>query len=130
MHFLCNESLLRCQGHPFSVWLASHRSSRPDIFLGKGVLKTCSKFTGEHPCRSVLCNFIEIILWHGCSLVNLLHIFRTPILNSLNTKVAIILEPVSWFVLQINWLVSVWLQLWRLMSLRTTLGGCFCRHLT
>ena len=23
-------------------------------------------------------NFIEIALWHGCSPVNLLHIFRTP----------------------------------------------------
>ena len=37
--------------------------------LGKGVLKTGSKFTGEHSCRSViliklLCNFIEVILWH------------------------------------------------------------------
>ena len=26
----------------------------------------------------LLCNFIEITLWHGCSPVNLLHIFRTP----------------------------------------------------
>ena len=25
-----------------------------------------------------LCNFIEITLWHGCSPVNLLHIFRSP----------------------------------------------------
>ena len=49
----------------------------------KSVLKICSKFTGEHPCRSaisikLLCNFIEIALRHGCSPVNLLHIFRTP----------------------------------------------------
>ena len=34
------------------------------VFLGKGVRKICSKFTGEHPCRSaisvkLLCNFIE-----------------------------------------------------------------------
>ena len=29
-------------------------------------------------CQSLLCNFIEIELWHGCSPVNLLHIFRTP----------------------------------------------------
>ena len=28
------------------------RSSRPDVFLRKGVLKICIKFTGEHPCRS------------------------------------------------------------------------------
>ena len=25
------------------------RSSRPEVFIGKGVLKICSKFTGEHP---------------------------------------------------------------------------------
>ena len=42
------------------------RSSRPEVFLRRGVLKICSKFTGEHPRR------------HGCSPVNLLHIFRTP----------------------------------------------------
>ena len=39
------------------------RSSHPEMFLRKVVLKICSKFTGEHPCRSaisvkLLCNFI------------------------------------------------------------------------
>ena len=29
-------------------------------------------------CPELLCNFIEITLQHGCSLVNLLHISRTP----------------------------------------------------
>ena len=53
------------------------------MFLGKGVLKICSKFTREHPCRSVisiklLCNFIELTLRHWCSPVNLLQIFRIP----------------------------------------------------
>ena len=28
------------------------RSSHLEVFLGKGVLKICSKFTGEYPCRS------------------------------------------------------------------------------
>ena len=28
--------------------------------------------------NKVVCNFIEIALWHGCSPVNLLYIFRTP----------------------------------------------------
>ena len=46
----------------------------------KSVLKMRSIFTAEHPCRSVisttlLCNFIDITLWHGWSL-NLQHIFR------------------------------------------------------
>ena len=59
------------------------RSSRPEVFLRKGVLKICSKFTGEYPCWSVISiilqnNFIEIALCHGCSPVNLLHILRTP----------------------------------------------------
>ena len=59
------------------------RSSRSEVFLGKGVLKIFSKFTREHPCRSTISiklqsNFIEIALRHGCSPVNLLHIFRTP----------------------------------------------------
>ena len=63
------------------------RSIRPEVFLRKGVLKTCSKFTGEHPCRSaisikLLCNFIEITLQHGCSPVNLLHIFITPFVKN------------------------------------------------
>ena len=59
------------------------RSSHSKVFLGKDVLKICSKFTVNHPCRSaisinLLCNFIEITLRHGCTHVNLLHIFRTP----------------------------------------------------
>ena len=30
------------------------RNSHPEVFLEKGVLKICSKFTGEHPCQSVI----------------------------------------------------------------------------
>ena len=57
------------------------------VFPEKGVLKICSKFTGEDPCRRAILiklhnNFIEIVLRHGCSPVNLLHIFRTPFSGS------------------------------------------------
>ena len=45
-------------------------------FLGKGVLKLSIKFTGENPCRSVIS--LQTTLRLACSLVNLLHIFRTP----------------------------------------------------
>ena len=51
-------------------------SVHPDVFLGKGVLKICSKFTGEHSVK-LLCNFTEITVRHGCSPVNLLDVFRT-----------------------------------------------------
>ena len=43
-------------------------SSPPWVFLGKGVLKICSKLTGEHSCQS------EISIKLLCNL----HIFRTP----------------------------------------------------
>ena len=68
----------------FEEALTSYRSSPLEVFLRKSVLTICSKVTGEHPCRSVISiklqsNFIEIVLLHECSPVNLLHIFRrTP----------------------------------------------------
>ena len=68
-----------------NVW--GFRSSHSEEFLRTGVLKIYSKFTGKHPCRSVisiklLCNFSDIALWHGCSTVDLLYIFRTSFLKS------------------------------------------------
>ena len=56
--------------------------SRPEVFLVKGVLKICNKFTGKHLYRSLISItlqsiFIDITLPHRCSPVNLLHIFRT-----------------------------------------------------
>ena len=71
------------------------------MFLEKGVLKICSKLTGEHPCQSVvslklLCNFIEITLWHGCS-VNLLHIFRTPFTKNTSGCLLLIVQKVFEF---------------------------------
>ena len=54
------------------------RSSRPEVFLGKGVVKICLKFTGEHPCRCVISIKLLCYFRHGCSPVKLLHIFRTP----------------------------------------------------
>ena len=62
------------------IKFAELRSSHLEVFLIKGFLKICSKFTGEHLCGSailikLLWIFIEIALRHGCSPVNLLHIF-------------------------------------------------------
>ena len=47
------------------------------------VLKICSKFTGEQPCRSVISiklqsNLTEITIRDECSPVDLFHIFRIP----------------------------------------------------
>ena len=64
------------------------KSGYPELFPGKdGVLKICSKFTGEHPCQSTISikliyNFIEITIRQECSPVNLLHISRTSFLKN------------------------------------------------
>ena len=75
---------IQCHYPKFSGFnLFQCRSSPPKVFLLKDVLKVCSKFIGEHPCRSVislrLYSFIGIRFRHGCSPLNLLHIFRTPL---------------------------------------------------
>ena len=75
-----NKNMVNLQCHPW-------RSSLPEGFLGKGVQKICSKFTGENPCQSViliklLCNFINDALRHGSYSVNLLHVSRTPLYKS------------------------------------------------
>ena len=64
--------------------LANFRSSHPEVFLGKGFLKICSKSTGEHQCRSANSIKLQRTLWQGFSPVNLLLIFRTPF--SMNTS--------------------------------------------
>ena len=46
------------------------RSSRSEVFLGKGVLKICDKIAREHACQSV-------ISINECPPVNLLYIFKT-----------------------------------------------------
>ena len=96
--------------------LNSSRSSPPEVFLGKGVLKICSKFTGEQLCQSVisiklLCNFIESTLWYRCSPVNLLHIFRTPVPK--NTSRGLIQEEVS-----LNWFYIFFLHLFTILNVK------------
>ena len=80
--------------------MSSFRSSRPEVFLEINVLKICSKFTGEDQCRSVISvkfssclnNFIKITLWHGCSPVNLLHIFRTSFPRKTSGRLLLIVK--------------------------------------
>ena len=62
-------------------------------------MKICSKFTGEHPCRSVIslklhCNLVGITLRYGCFPVNFLHIFRT--LFTKNTPGGLLLKILTY----------------------------------
>ena len=62
--------------------------------LSKSFSENMQKFTGEHPYThaKVQSNFIEIALLHGCSPVNLLHIFTTTFPK--NTNGWLVLNPV------------------------------------
>ena len=86
-----SQVLVMQQHQPKAVF----RSSPPLVFSEIGVLKIFSKFTGEPLYRSVISiklqsNFIEITLWHGCSPVNLLNLFRIPF--SKNTDRGLLLD--------------------------------------
>ena len=65
------------------------RSSPPEVFLGKGVLKICSKFIGEHPCRSAISIYCFCyFLIHPFICVNLL-------LYDINPGVTLLLSRVK-----------------------------------
>ena len=73
------------------------------MFIVKGVLKICSNFTGEHPCRRAISiklqsNFIEMALRHARSLLNLLHTFRTPFLKNTSGRLLLkMLYYLPWY---------------------------------
>ena len=65
-----------------------YRSSHPEVFCKKGVLKNFAKFTGKNTCSRVFFNKIGGLrpvtllkkrLWHKCFLVNFAKFLRTPV---------------------------------------------------
>ena len=59
------QGLYRCEFKTTVYWweINNIRSSPLEVFLRKAVLKICSKFTGEHPCRSVISKWIIKCEW-------------------------------------------------------------------
>ena len=67
------------------------RSSHPDVFCKKGVLRNFAKSTGKHLCQSLFftkvaglrpkaCNLIKKRLWHKYFHVNFAKFLRTPLM--------------------------------------------------
>ena len=69
------------------------RSSHPEVFLRKVVLKRIYRRAPMPNMISVklLCNFIEIVLQHRCTPVNLLHIFRTLFFKNISGRLLLFL---------------------------------------
>ena len=59
------------------------RSSHPEVFCKKGVLKNLTKFKGKHLCQRLFFNKVATLLkkrlWHRCFPVNFVKFLRTPI---------------------------------------------------
>ena len=77
----------RCFIMKFSYEDEDIRSSRPEVFCKKGILRNFSKFTGKHLCQSLLFNNVAGLrpatlfkkrLWHRCFPVNFAKFLRTP----------------------------------------------------
>ena len=75
------------------------RSSRPEVFYEKGVLRNFARFTGNHLCQSLFFNKVAGLrpatllkkrLWHRCFPVNFAKFLITPFLQ--NTSGRLILN--------------------------------------
>ena len=100
---------------PFCLlFVTTFRSSPLKAFLWETVLKICSKFTKEHPSKSLISIklssvYMEITIRHRCSPVNLLYIsehlfIRTPyffsfvLLHSFYVSCELSYFSINWFV--------------------------------
>ena len=131
------------------VKVSNLRSSQPEVFLKKDILNKCSKFTGEHPYRSVTSiklqkTALKLPFWHGYSPVNLLHLFAqigTPLGGCSNLRkwqkctLQIIFFFFEWVVITIRYRSNhPEVFLWTLRNfkehlfLHNTSSGCFCRY--
>ena len=79
--------LKSCGRNSQSLNAIKHRSSCPEVFCKKGVLRNFAKFTGKHLCHSLFLNKVAGLrpatllkkrLWHRCFPVNLVKFLRTP----------------------------------------------------
>ena len=64
------------QGTVKSLSISYYRSSRPEVFCKKGVLRNFAKLTGKHLCQGLF--FIKKRLWHRCFPINFVKFLRTP----------------------------------------------------
>ena len=65
--------IFKFKGHSYD--LRKNRSSRPEVYCKRGVLRNFTKFTGKHLCQSLFFNKVADLrsetllkkrLWHRC----------------------------------------------------------------
>ena len=102
--FLCYKSI---NLHFFLKKFQHYRSSRPEVFYKKSVLRSSAKFTEKHLCQSLFFNKVAGLRpatllkkrpWHRCFPVNLAKFLRTPFFT----------EHFRWLLLALNESVLKW----------------------
>ena len=78
---------------------AATRSSRPEVFCRKGVLRNFAKFAGKHLYQKLFFNFfpglrpatlLKKSLWHRCFPVNFAKFLRTPFLQNTSGRLLLV----------------------------------------
>ena len=76
------------------------RSSRPEVFFEKGILRNFAKFTGKHLCQSLFLNKVARLrpatlskkkLWHRCFPVNFAKCLSTSFLQNTSGRLLLFL---------------------------------------
>ena len=74
--------------HQELLWNITFRSSRPEVFCKKGVLRNFAKFTGKHLCQSFCFSKVACLcllkkrLRHRCFPLNFAKLLRIPFLQN------------------------------------------------
>ena len=92
------------------------RSSRPEVFSRKSVLRKFAKFTGKYPCLCLrAATLLKKRLWHRCFPVNFAILLRTPSFT----------EHLRWLLLNVFNFSFFWHFLIRYLLLTIAFFWCF-----
>ena len=89
-----------CSPHPNPEGGTKVRSSRPEVFCKKLVLRNFTKFTGKHLYQSLFFNKVVSLrpatllkkkLWHRCFPVNVAKFLRKPFLQNTSGRLLLLL---------------------------------------
>ena len=99
------------------------RSSRPEVFFKKGVLKNFTKFTRKRLCQSLFFNNVAGLrpatsikkrLWQRCFLWILPNFYKEPFYSALHVAVSVSQHKITRFQylthLTFNWSLSIYLK--------------------
>ena len=102
------------------------RSSLPELFCKKFVLRKFIKFTRKHLCQSLFFNkvaslkpFLKKRLWHRCFPVNFVKLLRKPFLT----------EHLRWLLLLLNFCMTVQCNVQKQLSTGVLRKRCFEKEL-